>query len=96
MSMLREIFKDVNERDSPYRDIYYLTDTEIRFSIKDDRIARILNYSIRKENDKYIAYAFERSQITGLSNLNNRQKTKEIKNREEFWKWFSDFYNDLS
>ena len=83
MNVLREIFKDVNERDSPYRDIYYLTDTEIRFSIKDDRIARILNYSVRKENDKYI-------------NSNIRQGIKEINSREEFWKWFSNFYNDLS
>ena len=95
MNILREIFKDVNERDSPYRDIYYLTDTEIRFSIKDDRIARILNYSVRKEDDKYMAYAFERSQISRI-NSNIRQGIKEINSSEEFWKWFSNFYNDLS
>jgi len=94
MNILREIFKDVNERNGPYKDIYYLTDTEIRFSIKNDRISTILNYSVRKENDKYIAYALERSQISGI-NSNNRQGIKEINSRDEFWIWFYNFYNNL-
>lgn len=94
MTLLREIFKEVNERDSPYKKIYYLTDTEIRFSINDDRVGRTLDYSIRKENNKYMAYGFERSQISGITG-NNRQEIKEINNRDEFWKWYSEFYNDL-
>ncbi len=90
--MLREIFKKISERNSAYYDIYYLTDTEIRFSINDDRINRILTYSIRFEDNKYNAYAFEKSKIT---NLSIRNKMKEVKTVDEFWLWFNSFYNDL-
>lgn len=80
--MLREIFRDINKKDSPYKDIYYLTDTEIRFTINDNRFNRILIYSIRKENNKYIAYMFEKS------NLNNKQNVIELENINQFWDWF--------
>jgi len=95
MLLLRQIFKDINEKNSPYKNIYYLTDTEVRFSINDDKNARILTYSIRKENNKYIAYGFEKYQISDLSSVNNnRQEIKEINNSDEFWKWYLEFYNN--
>jgi len=93
--MLREIFQSINKLNTPYKNIYYLTDTELRFSINDDRVGRIVTYSIRKENDKYVAYAFEKSQITSLSTT-NRQRIKEVNTDEEFWKFHSDFYNDIN
>lgn len=91
--MLRDIYRKVNERNSPYYDIYYLTDTEVRFSINDDKINRVLIYSIRFENNKYNAYGFEKSKIANISNI-MRHKIKEVKTVEEFWKWYEDFYNN--
>lgn len=93
--MLRDIFQSISTLNSAYRDVYYLTDTEIRFSINDDRIGRVLTYSIRKENNKYMAYAFEKSQISSISTT-NRQRIKEINTKEEFWKFYSDFYSDIN
>ena len=91
--MLREIFRQINAKDSPYYDIYYLTDTEIRFSINDDRIGRVITSSIRNENNKYIAYSFEKSKIPNSPII--RHDKKEVISIDEYWKWFNDFYNDL-
>lgn len=93
--MLRDIFKQVSGKDSAYKNIYYLTDTEIRFSINDDRVGRIVTVSVRYENDKFMAYGFERSQISTI-NSSMRNKQGEVKTIDEFWKWYSDFYNDIN
>lgn len=93
--MLREIFKSISIKNSPYNNIYYLTDTELTFTINDDRIARKITISIRNEDNHYIAYGFETSQIEGLNN-NVRHRRNEVLNIEHFWKWYSNFYNDLS
>jgi len=91
--MLRDIFKAISFRDSPYYDSYYLTDSEIRFSINDDRVARVITVSVRLEEDKNIAYGFEKSKITGSPII--RHTRNEVKTIEDFWKWYSNFYNDL-
>lgn len=91
--MLRDIFKEISKKNSPYYDTYYLTDTEIKFSINDDRIFRVITCSLRIENGKYIAYGFEKSQIN--NSFINRNDVKEIKTLNEFWSWYSSFYNNL-
>lgn len=91
--MLRDIFKAISYKDSAYYDIYYLTDSEIRFSINDDRVGRVITTSVRLEEGKYIAYGFEKSQIVGCPA--KRHARNEVKSIEEFWKWHSNFYNDL-
>lgn len=91
--MLRELFKAISVKDSPYHNIYYLTDTEVRFSINDDRIGRVVTVSVRNENDKYVAYGFEKSQISAI-NTTMRHSKQEVKNLDEFWKWYSNYYND--
>ena len=87
--MLRDIFKQISYRDSPFKDVYYLTDTEIRFSISDNSISRTITISLRHENYKYIVYGFEI--------INNIQTVKhesgEINTIEEFWQWYSNFSN---
>ncbi len=90
--MLRDIFKQISYRDSPFKDVYYLTDTEIRFSINDSSISnvhRTITISLRHENYKYIVYGFEI--------INNIQTVKhesgEINTIEEFWQWYSNFSN---
>ena len=70
--MLREIFKQVSYRDSPYKDIYYLTDTEIRFSIYNQD--KFITISLRVENDRYIVYGFE----TTKNNTIIRHKSEQI------------------
>ncbi len=90
--MLRELYRKINERNSPYYDIYYLTDTEVRFSLKDNN--RILTYSVRFENNKYNFYGFEKSKIPEMSNI-IRHKMLEIKNIDEFWICFNNFNNNL-
>lgn len=82
--MLRELFKQISVKDSPYKNIYYLTDTELRFSISDGRVI-----SIRHEDNKYIVYGFE-----GNSTI-NRQQIQEIKTINEFWSWYNKFYNNF-
>ncbi len=82
--MLRELFKQISIKDSPYKNIYYLTDTELRFSISDGRVI-----SIRHEDNKYIVYGFE-----GNSTI-NRQQIQEIKTINEFWSWYNKFYNNF-
>lgn len=82
--MLRELFKQISIKDSPYKNIYYLTDTELRFSISDGRVI-----SIRHEDNKYIAYGFE-----GITTI-NRQQIQEIKTINEFWSWYNKFYNNF-
>lgn len=93
--MLRDIFKRVSGKDSAYKNVYYLTDTEIRFSINDDRVNRIVTISVRYENEKYMAYGFERSQNSAI-NSSIRNKQSEVSTIDEFWKWYSDFYNDIN
>jgi hypothetical protein len=93
--MLRELFKAISTRDSPYHNIYYLTDTEVRFSINDDRIGRVITISVRNEGDKYMAYGFEKSQIQVITTT-MRQSMKEVKNLEDFWKWFNYYCSDMS
>ena len=91
--MLRDIFREISKANSPYYDTYYLTDTEIRFSINDDRVQRVLTYSVRVENDKYNAYGFEKHKISGLPII--RYEMKEVKTVDEFWEWYKSFYSDL-
>ncbi len=97
-NLLRELFKEISIKNSPnyntYYDIYYLTDTELKFSINDDRIGRFLTYSIRYENNNYNGYGFEGMQ-SNRTNIIRSERKYNIKNKEEFWKWFSQFYNDL-
>jgi len=93
--MLRDIFKQISVKDSAYKNIYYLTDTEISFSINDDRVGKVITISVRHENNKYIAYGFERSQLSFI-NSSVRNKQGEVKTIDEFWKWYSDFYNDMN
>ncbi len=93
--MLRELFKAISTRDSPYHNIYYLTDTEVRFSINDDRIGRVITISVRNEGDKYVAYGFEKSQIQAITTT-MRESMKEVKNLEDFWKWFNYYCSDMS
>lgn len=92
--MLRELFKAISTKDSPYHNIYYLTDTELRFTTNDDRIGRVITISIRNENNKFMAYGFEKSQIQPISST-MRHSVKEVKNLEEFWRWYSNYYNGL-
>ncbi len=93
-SLLREIFKDITNKDTCYHDIYYLTDTEVKFSINDDLISRVLTYSIRNENKIYNVYSFEKSKITNT--IIRHEIKKDIKNKKEFWIWYSNFYNNLN
>lgn len=83
--MLRELFKQISVQDSPYKNIYYLTDTEIRFSIND------INVSVRHEKDKYIAYIFEK-------NYQNTTKNAriEIGKPDDLWKWLNEYRNNSS
>lgn len=92
--MLREIFKEISRKEnSAYYNIYYLTDTELRFSINDDRVGVVITTSIRHENDKYIAYGFET--YNGIPTLGTRRQTsKEVKNEKEFWEWYNSFYHN--
>ena len=92
--MLREIFKQVSVKDSPYKDIYYLTDTEIRFSINNETTGKKIMISLRIENDRYNAYGFKQSYIIGQDNSVNN-KYQEITTIEEFWQWYNNFYNDI-
>lgn len=85
--MLREIFKQISVKDSPYKDIYYLTDTELRFTINKLEINKQFIVSIRHETDKYIGYIFDKN------NINVSQIYKEIANINDFWQWFLNFYN---
>jgi len=78
--MLRELFKQISSQDSPYRNIYYLTDTEIRFSIND------ITVSVRHEKDKYIAYIFEKYHQNTTKNA-----TIEIVKSDDLWKWLNDY-----
>jgi hypothetical protein len=87
--MLREIFKQVSYRDSPYKDIYYLTDTEIRFSIYNQD--KFITISLRVENDRYIVYGFE----TTKNNTIIRHKSEQIDSIDFFWIWYNNFYNNL-
>jgi len=87
--MLREIFKQVSYRDSPYKDIYYLTDTEIRFSIYNENT--IITISLRIENDRYIVYGFETTKNKTIT----RHKNEQIDSIENFWIWYNNFYNNL-
>lgn len=92
--MLREIFKQVSVKDSPYKEIYYLTDTEIRFSINNETTGKKIMISLRIENDRYNVYGFKQSYIIGQdTSVNN--KYQEITTIEEFWEWYNNFYNDI-
>lgn len=93
--MLRELFKAISTKDSPYHNIYYLTDTEVRFTINDDRIGRVITISVRHEGDKYVAYGFEKSQIQAVSGK-MREAVKEVKGLDDFWKWFNYYCSDLT
>lgn len=90
--MLRDIFKQISYKDSPFKDVYYLTDTEIRFSINDNSIpsiTRTITISLRHENYKYIVYGFE---IINYSET-VKHESGEVKTIEEFWQWYSNFSN---
>jgi len=87
--MLRDIFKQISFRNSSYKDIYYLTDTEIRFSMYNGD--NIIITSLRIENNKYIVYGFE---IT-KNKITIRHKSEEIDSVENFWIWYNNFYNNL-
>lgn len=91
--MLREIFKEVCKREnSAYYNVYYLTDTEIRFTIDDDRVGTKITTSVRNEENKYIAYGFVN--IKGFQSSSIiRHASKEVKNESEFWTWYRNFYN---
>jgi hypothetical protein len=91
--MLREIFKEVSKRENnSYYDVYYLTDTEIRFTIDDDRVGYKITASVRKENNKYIAYGFVN--VKGFQSPTIiRHTSKEVLNETEFWEWYRKFYN---
>lgn len=92
--MLREIFKQISVRDSPYRDIYYLTDTEIRFTINNENTKKKIMISLRIENHKYNVYGFKQSYIIGQdTNVNN--KYQEVITIQDFWQWYNNFYNDI-
>ena len=96
-SLIREIYKDINKKDSAYYDIYYLTDTVVKFSINDDRLSRVIICSLRNENNSYNIYGFEKSIILSKTAPITRHNNKNgIKTKEEFWKWYSDFYNNIN
>jgi len=91
--MLREIFKQISVKDSPFKDIYYLTDTEVRFNINNETTGKKIMLSLRIENDKYILYGFKQSYITNTDTI-LITKRNEIITIEEFWKFYNNFYND--
>lgn len=97
-NLLRELFKEISIKNThnynTYYDIYYLTDTQLKFSINDDRIGRFLTYSIRYENNNYNGYVFEGMQ-SNRTNIIRSERKYNIKNKQEFWTWFSQFYNEL-
>jgi len=63
--------------------------------IEKDRIGRIVSVLVKYKNGEYIANGYETSQIPSLSNNRIRSETKKIRSSDEFWKWYSNFYNDL-
>lgn len=93
--MLREIFKQISVKDSPYKEIYYLTDTEIRFSINNENTGKKIMISLRIENNTYMLYCFKQSYVIGQdTSMNN--KYQEINTIEEFWESYNNFYNDIN
>lgn len=63
--------------------------------IEKDRIGRIVSVLVKYKNGEYITNGYETSQIPSLSNNRIRSETKKIRSSDEFWKWYSNFYNDL-
>jgi len=94
--MIDSIYNKINDNSAYYNIIY--DKNKIGFSINDDRISRVISILLEYKDSKYIAYGIEKSQIKELNygfNNKNRTDIKIIVSIEDFWKWFSSFYNDM-
>jgi hypothetical protein len=95
MTLINEIYSVINNNHSTCYKNQIVEDNKIGFSINDDRVGRVVSVSVEFKDGSYIASGYECSQISCISSNKNRSETKEVKSSDEFWKWYSNFYNDM-
>jgi Trm5-related predicted tRNA methylase len=95
MNIINEITSKITDEYSYCYKNRIIEKDRIGFSLNDDRIGRTVSVLLEYKNGEYIANGYETSQIPSLSNNRIRSETKKIKSSDEFWKWYSNFYNDL-
>ncbi len=95
MNIINEITSKITDEYSYCYKNRIIEKDRIGFSLNDDRIGRTVSVLLEYKNGEYIANCYETSQIPSLSNNRIRSETKKIRSSDEFWRWYSNFYNDL-